>query len=69
VPIDLEGMKESGDIMTLEQLARELRLSKTWLKAQTKAGLIPSLKAGNKTIYNPDAVRKALAILADKSSK
>lgn len=62
--LDTDGTERQADIMQLEELARELRLSKTWLKAQTKAGRIPSFKAGMKTIYNPEAVRKALADLA-----
>ena len=62
--VDNQGTERPDDIMTLSELAWELRLSKSWLKAQTKAGRIPSLKAGQKTIYNPDAVRRALAVLA-----
>ena len=57
-------MNNTPHVVTLGELARRLRLSKRWLAAETKAGRIPSLKAGRRTLYNPEAVREALAELA-----
>jgi excisionase family DNA binding protein len=57
-------MEHTRHVVTLKELARRLRLSKRWLAAETKAGRIPSLKAGRQTLYNPEAVLKALATRA-----
>jgi excisionase family DNA binding protein len=49
------------DIVLLDELARRLRLPKSFLQRETRAGRIPSLRAGNRRVFNPDAVRQALA--------
>ena len=48
-------------IVTLEELARRLPVSKRWLQREAIAGRIPSLRAGNRRLFNQDAVRPALA--------
>ena len=48
-------------IVTLEELARRLPVSKRWLQREAIAGRIPSLRAGNRRLFNQDAVRRALA--------
>lgn len=48
-------------LIRIDELARELRLQRRWLSAETKAGRIPCLKAGGDILYNPEAVQNALA--------
>lgn len=48
-------------LVNLRELARHLRLSASWLKAEANAGRIPSLKAGNRRLFNVEAVRRTLA--------
>lgn len=59
----------TSDIVLLEELARRLRLSKSFLERETRAGRIPSLRAGNRRVFNPDAVRRALAEQAAKGGE
>ena len=59
----------SPDIVRLDELARRLRLPKSFLERETRAGRIPSLRAGNRRVFNPDAVRRALAEQAAKGGE
>ena len=54
---------ESRDtnLVTLDELSRRLRLSKRWLRQEAAAERIPSLKAGQRRVFNVDAVRRILA--------
>lgn len=54
-------MTNDRDIVTLNELAFMLRLSKRWLRKETTAGRLPCLKAGYRTLYNVEAVRSELA--------
>ena len=56
-------------IVTLEELARRLPVSKRWLQREAIAGRIPSLRAGNRRLFNQDAVRRALAERAAKNGE
>ena len=49
------------DIVTIEGLARRLKLSKAWLHREATAGRIPCLRAGKRRLFNPDAVERTLA--------
>ena len=53
-----------SEIVPLETLARQLKVSKAFLHRETKAGRIPFLRAGKQIRYNPAAVREALALQA-----
>lgn len=59
-------MSNQPVLVFLDQLAKELRLTRTFLRRETRAERIPSLRAGGRTVYNPDAVRAALAAQAAK---
>lgn len=59
-------MSTQSDLVFLDQLATELRLTRTYLRRETKAQRIPSLRAGGRTVYNILAVRAALAQQAAK---
>lgn len=52
-------------IVTLDELARRLKLSKAWLHREALAGRIPSLIAGKRRLFNPAAV---MATLADRAA-
>jgi len=54
-------MGDTSYIVPLDRLANELRLSRAWLRKETKAGRIPSLRAGRRILFNVAAVRRALA--------
>ena len=47
-------------LSNLRGLARRLRLPAAWLEAEAKAGRIPCLRAGRRTLYNPEAVERVL---------
>ena len=55
------------DVASLSQMARQLRVTQEWLRKQAEAGLVPYLPAGRRFLFNPAAVRKALAQEAAKS--
>lgn len=61
-------MRQS-DIVPIEILARQLKVSRAFLHRETKAGRIPYLRAGKQIRYNPSAVRTALAEQATTSGK
>lgn len=47
-------------LLRLSDLARELRLSKSFLEREVRTGRIPSLRAGKVHVFNLDAVRRVL---------
>ncbi len=53
-----------GQLVNLHALARLLRLSASWLKAEANAGRIPCLKVGKSLLFNRSAVESALAARA-----
>ena len=55
---------EGASPVSLFELAREFNISPLWLREQAEAGLIPSLLAGNRRLFDPTAVLAALAHLA-----
>ncbi|MCH7791556.1 MAG: hypothetical protein IID31_04660 [Planctomycetes bacterium] len=57
-------MNDGELIVSLDELARQLRLSKRWLHAEAVAHRIPSLKAGQRRLFNVEAVRQSLAARA-----
>jgi len=54
-------MDASHQLVTLEELARRLPVSKRWLQREAHAGRIPSLIAGKRRLFNVEAVRAAIA--------
>ena len=49
-------------------LAGELGLPLAWLKAEAKAGRLPSLKVGRRQLFDTESVRRALADRAGTST-
>lgn len=60
-------MDASHQLVTLEELARRLPVSKRWLQQEARAGRIPSLIAGKVRLFNVEAVRAAIAEQAGKA--
>tara|TARA_R110002111_G_scaffold244674_1_gene306929 strand:+ start:16146 stop:16340 length:195 start_codon:yes stop_codon:yes gene_type:complete len=54
-------MEKTNQLVDLQGLSQQLKLSKRWLRTESSAGRIPSLKAGGKRVFNVDAVRNAIA--------
>ena len=54
-------MYHTTHLVTLEELARRLPVSKRWLEREARAGRIPSLTAGRRRLFNLEAVRAAIA--------
>ena len=61
--------QEQSELLTLPRLARRLGVTQQWLRAQADAGKIPCLKAGNRYLFNPVAVQKALAAKAAQTAQ
>lgn len=59
MPVDTGGM-DTKTFIPLHALSRRLGLPAAWIKAEAKAGRIPSLRAGRQLMFNPDAVERIL---------
>jgi hypothetical protein len=59
LPLYVEGM-DNKTFITLHTLSRRLGLPAAWIKAEAKAGRIPSLRAGRRLMFNPGAVESIL---------
>ena len=58
-------------LLTLRELAQSFRrfgLSMAWLRREAEAGRIPSLKIGNRILFDRDAVKEALIKRAQKAA-
>jgi hypothetical protein len=53
-------MENVSRLVPLNVLARRLRLPVRWLRAEAEAGRIPSLRADNQFLCDPEAVEAAL---------
>jgi excisionase family DNA binding protein len=51
----------SNRLVAIEELARLLRVPVAYLLREARSGRIPSLRAGNRRRFNPQAVEAALA--------
>lgn len=67
--VNTRGMSEQHLIVSIDELARQLRLSKRWLHAEATARRIPSLKAGQRRLFNVEAVRRSLAARAAQTGE
>lgn len=48
-------------LLPLGPMARKLRVTATWLRAEADAGRVPCLRAGTRYLFAPPAVEAALA--------
>lgn len=63
-----ERLQPENELVGLYGLSLALRLDKEWLRDQANAGRIPALRVGRRLLFNPEAVRCAIARLAAQSS-
>ena len=56
---DTSGM-ETTNLLTIRMLAQRLKLPATWLRTEAQAGRIPYLKAGQRMLFNAEAVERVL---------
>lgn len=49
--------------ISLRELSRATRLPAAWLRREADAGRLPCIKAGRVRMFDPDAVKAALAKL------
>jgi excisionase family DNA binding protein len=47
-------------LLNLGPMARRLRVTTSWLRAEADAGRIPHVKAGRAYLFDPEAVEKVL---------
>ncbi len=50
-----------NELLSLDRLARRLRVPAKWLREQAVAGRIPCLRAGSRYLFNATAVEDCLA--------
>ncbi len=51
----------NSDLLTLPAMARHLRVTQTWLRAEAEAGRVPALDAGGRLLFNVPAVERVLS--------
>ena len=56
-----------NELVTLAQLARRLKVSQSWVKAEAEAGRVPCLWAGGRLLFSSAAVKQALLERAQKA--
>lgn len=54
-------MSIESELAPLGAMARRLRVPARWLKAESDAGRIPHIRAGNQRLYNVPVVLRLLA--------
>lgn len=54
-------MDNTQQIVIDSVMARRLRVRVAWLREQAQAGNLPHIRAGDRFLFNPDAVFKVLA--------
>tara|TARA_B110000263_G_C15007147_1_gene373270 strand:+ start:97 stop:294 length:198 start_codon:yes stop_codon:yes gene_type:complete len=54
-----------SEILSLPRMAKQIGVTREWLLKQAIGGEIPCLKAGNRYLFNPTAVR---SVLTEKAS-
>ena len=53
-----------AELFSLSRTARRLGVTQQWLRQQADAGTIPCLRAGNRYLFNLEAVQDSLAAKA-----
>ena len=50
-----------ADLLSLSRMARRLGVTQQWLRNRAKMHQVPSLRAGNRFLFNPEAVEEVLS--------
>ena len=56
-------------LLPLGPMARRLRVTSAWLRAEADAGRVPCLRAGKRFLFAPEAVEHVLAARAAQESE
>ena len=56
----VEPQQHTQSFVSLRQAAYRLGVAVTWLKAEAEAGRVPALRAGNRLLFNIEAVEASL---------
>jgi hypothetical protein len=54
-------MNPHSILLPLGLMARRLRVTNAWLRAEADAGRVPCLRAGKRYLFSPEAVERILA--------
>jgi hypothetical protein len=57
-----------AELLNLARMARRAGVTAQWLRDAADQGIVPSLRAGRRYVFNPEAVTAALSRLAAESS-
>ncbi len=57
-----------AELLALTRMSRRAGMPSVDLKALAESGRVPSLRAGDRLLFNPEAVTEALSRLAAESS-
>lgn len=60
--------KEGGELLPLRRAAAKLSVGVGWLRSQAEQGALPGLRAGNRWLFDVEAVRAELRRMASSSS-
>lgn len=63
------GMRRKSHLMNDIAMARRLSVSREWLRAEARNHRIPSLQAGDRFLFNAEAVERVLLERAGKPPK
>jgi hypothetical protein len=53
-------MESSDALLPLGPMARRLRVTASWLRAEADAGRVPCLRAGSRYLFAPSVVERVL---------
>jgi hypothetical protein len=53
-------------LLPLGRMARRLRVTSAWLRAEADAGRVPCLKAETRYLFSPETVEHVLAVRASQ---
>lgn len=54
----------ASNLLTLSRMARQLGVPQRWLRDEANCDRVPCLRAGNRYLFNPQAVIDSLAVRA-----
>jgi excisionase family DNA binding protein len=67
-PPHAEGLRDEGDLLTADEVAVMLRMTKAWVYAQTRANRIPHVSLGRYVRYRRSAVLDWLGEIEQESA-
>ena len=56
-------------LLSLNQMARALRVPQHWLRSEVLTGRIPALRVGKRFLFNPEAVKRRMLKIAGEGAR